>query len=103
MAGGWPWLRSFPFGTGFDNGNLSKLVAASSLRADKRSLLFAFRGTVQWSKPSRRLLAETEVAHRAHWTAVAERLMAHAPRALDGVHSRGVLVMIRTDTVWSGH
>ena len=77
---GWPWLRSFPFGTAFDGGNLSKLADAASLRADQRGLLFAFRGTVQWAKPSRQLLVDAEEVHRGRWTVVSDRLMAHAPR-----------------------
>ena len=79
--GGWPWLRSFPFGTEFNQGDLSKLVAASSVRADARGMLFAFRGTWGYSKPSRDLLAESEARDRARWTETAERLMAHAPQS----------------------
>jgi len=78
-AAGWPTLRSFPFGSGFDGGNLSVLAAQSVVRADERRLLFACRGTLGWGKPSRQQLADFETAHRERWTAMAERLMAHAP------------------------
>tara|TARA_B110001452_G_scaffold237033_1_gene216652 strand:- start:2057 stop:3517 length:1461 start_codon:yes stop_codon:yes gene_type:complete len=76
---GWPWLRSFPFGTPFDGGDLSKLESAAALPADRRKLLFAFRGTRGWSKPSRQQLDDAEARGRTHWTDLSARLMAHAP------------------------
>lgn len=76
---GWPWLRSFPFGSPFDGGNLDALAAARSVRADERRLLFAFRGSMGASKPSRALLAEAEARSRAQWSQTAARLLAHAP------------------------
>ena len=85
----WPWLRSFPFGSPFQKGNLSQLAAARTVRADERRLLFAFRGTRGWSKPSRQLLQDAEAKNRVLWTAVANRLMAHAPVVDSWHHPRG--------------
>ena len=53
----WPWLRSFPYGTAFDGGDLSNL-AAERRPVDSRRLLFSFRGSISFKKPYRRELRD---------------------------------------------
>ncbi|KAL1504010.1 hypothetical protein AB1Y20_010425 [Prymnesium parvum] len=74
------WLRALPFGTGFDHGELRRL-AASRRPAAERTLLFSFRGSLAFRKPSREalLLAAADPALRRALDALATRLLAHLP------------------------
>jgi hypothetical protein len=78
--GVWPWLRSFPFGTSFENGILVRL-SADRRPPDARGYLFNYRASDTYDKPTRRALIQ-RVRDDEMWSKlknVSETLMRHAP------------------------
>jgi len=80
----WPWLRSFPFGTAYDDGRLTEL-SAERRPADRRRVLFNFRGSTTYKKPYRTQLRSYASLNMHYLTDSANRLMAHAPCHPSGV------------------
>eukprot|EP00322_Chrysochromulina_rotalis_P000658 CAMPEP_0115880548 /NCGR_PEP_ID=MMETSP0287-20121206/27939_1 /TAXON_ID=412157 /ORGANISM="Chrysochromulina rotalis, Strain UIO044" /LENGTH=938 /DNA_ID=CAMNT_0003336385 /DNA_START=211 /DNA_END=3023 /DNA_ORIENTATION=+ len=92
----WPWLRSFPFGTSYDDGHLSEL-SAERRPANKRRVLFNFRGSTTYRKPYRTQLRSYITQNVQDLKAVANRLMAHVPLHPSGV-GRYVLDVYERDS-----
>ena len=76
FAGHWPWMRTVPFGTHFDHGQLDRLVNPRPV-ASERGLLFSFRGTMGTGKPSRVELwrdVQANPVARARLDAIADKI-----------------------------
>jgi len=93
-VGKWPWLRSIPYGTAYspsnqsayDAGILQNLNQGQKIGAAMRSVLFSFRGTSSYYKPSRSHLMRAVQEHAREWQCLSRRLMSHAlppPPGLD--------------------
>ena len=92
----WPWLRSFPFGTAYDNGRLTEL-SAERRPANRRRLLFSFRGSTTYKKPYRTQLRSYATQNMQDLNTFANMMMAHAPVHPSGV-GRYVLNVYRRDS-----
>ena len=87
VIGEWPWLRSIPYGTAYgsssqlpnDAGRLQDLDKGQRIGAAERSILFSFRGTSSYYKPSRGHLKRAALEHAREWQSLSRRLMSHAP------------------------
>ena len=55
--GGYPWLRSLPFGTFFGERGAAAAITARQVPVTRRPLLFSFRGSLGYRKPYRSELA----------------------------------------------
>eukprot|EP00966_Prymnesium_polylepis_P161200 3725121-Prymnesium_polylepis.1 len=82
--GVWPTLRSFPFGTSYGGSSLDEL-GAERRPASERQLLFSFRGSVTYRKPSRKDLRDAMLRHADAFVELAERTMAHVAAHPSGV------------------
>ncbi len=78
------WVRSAPFGTGFNGGALAELSAERRPLGERR-LLLNYRGTRAYRKPSRELLYESAQTHAAALGALADRVVGHLPAHPSGV------------------
>ena len=78
------WLRSIPFGTGFEGGSLEHL-AAEQPAVGARSILLHYRGTQAYRKPGRELLYASAQAGLEALFAVAEHAVGAVPPHPSGV------------------
>jgi len=72
-----PWLRDIPFGTSFSGG--LAVLEANKMNFGSRSLLFSFRGSLSFRKPSRRLLVLATAKLASNLGVLSERVMRDAP------------------------
>jgi hypothetical protein len=79
------WLRSMPFGIGYDGG--LEALEAEMRPASERPLLVSFRGTLTFRKPSREqlMLAGSDASLTAELQSVADRVVGRVPAHPSGV------------------
>jgi len=89
----WPWLRSIPYGTAYgsssqladDAGSLRELGRGETISVRERSILFSFRGTSSYYKPSRGALLRAAQKHAREWQFLSRRLMSYAQPSPPGL------------------
>jgi len=80
----WPWVRSFPYGTAYNNGSLTQLRKVRRAAQDRR-ILVAFRGHSGYRKPSRTALKVALKTQRQRMERIAESVLRSASYAFGRV------------------